>query len=186
MPNYIKNRLSIIGTDEQIKEIKEFLKPKEKTSWDDQNESVALDFNNITPMPKWVYRGGLTHKEEEKYGVENCWYEWSIKNWGTKWNAFRTSEKDNIIEFETAWAGVPELMAKLAVIFPNAKFIYEYADEDSGYNVGSYIFEDTTITQNYLENGSKKAYELYFDLWGNNENFKFNKSTGTYEYIEEE
>lgn len=63
MPNYIKNKLIIKGTDEQIKKVKDFLKPKEPTQGENQEESIALDFNSITPMPKWVYQGDLGLKE---------------------------------------------------------------------------------------------------------------------------
>lgn len=182
MPNYIKNRLIIKGTTEQIEEVKEFLKPKQPTHWENQEESVAMDFDNITPMPKWVYQGVLGEKEEQKYGKENCWYEWHKKNWGTKWNAFRTSSKDNIIEFETAWNGVPELMSKLGVIFPNVEFEYMFADEDLGYNIGHYEFKDTQIHNHFFVKGSKEAYELAFELWGCKDDYIWNEKTQEYEY----
>ena len=182
MPNYIKNRLIIKGTAEQVEEVKEFLKPKKPTHWEDQEESQAMDFDNITPMPKWVYSGNLGEKEEKKYGKENCWYEWRCKNWGTKWNAFRTSSKDNIIEFETAWNGVPELMSKLGVIFPNVEFEYMFADEDLGYNIGHYEFKDTQIHNHFFVKGSKEAYELAFELWGCKDDYIWNEKTQEYEY----
>ena len=176
MPNHIRNRLTINGTKEEIREVKEFL----------QGVNRAIDFNKITPTPKWVFQGNISFVEEEKYGAENCWYEWNRKNWGTKWNAYETKENENIIEFTTAWNGVPELMSKLGLIFPSIEFKYQYADENNSYNVGSYIFKDTEIQKQTIENGSKEAYELYFDLWGNREEFRFNPTTNTYEYIEEE
>ena len=176
MPNYIKNRLTINGTKEEIKEVKEFL----------QGVNGVIDFNKITPTPKWVYQGDISFVEEEKYGKENCWYEWNRTNWGTKWNAWDTKANDNIIEFTTAWYGVPKLMSKLGLIFPKVEFKYQYADKNMGYNVGDYIFKDTEIKKEIIANGSKEAYELYFDLWGNREEFRFNPTTNTYEYIEEE
>ena len=45
MPNHIKNKIEIIGTDEQIEEIIDFVKSK-----DSENKSV-FDFNNIIPIP---------------------------------------------------------------------------------------------------------------------------------------
>ena len=180
MPNYIRNRLVIKGTNEQIEEVKEFLKPKEKES-----EGV-IDFNNITPMPKWVFEGNLGKKEEEKYGKENCWYEWSIKNWGTKWNAFSSSESDNVIEFETAWNGVPELISKLGVIFPDVEFEYSFADENIGYNIGKFEFKDTIITSTFLMGGSKEAYELAFDLWDCADEWVWNKEANRYDYKDNE
>lgn len=185
MPNYIKNRLVIKGTSEQIEGVKNFLKPKEPTQWENQEESVAMDFNNITPMPKWVYQGNLGTKEEEKYGKENCWYEWSIKNWGTKWNAFSSSSHDNIIEFETAWNGVPKLITKLGVIFPNIEFEYLFADEDIGYNLSKYEFKDTKITETSFVKGSKTAQEFALNLWDKLDKYKWNEEKQYYEYIEE-
>lgn len=185
MPNYIKNRLIIKGTTEQIEKVKSFLTPKEPTLWDDQDESVAMDFNNITPMPKWVYRGNLGINEEKKYGKDRCWYEWSVKNWGTKWNAFCSSSSGNVIEFETAWNGVVDLMSKLAIIFPNVEFEYMYADEDVGYNVGSYIFKDTDIQKQPIVQGSKKAYELAFELWNRWDEFVWDENENKYRWKEE-
>ena len=186
MPNYIKNRLVIKGTNEQIEEVKEFLKPKEKHNGENQEKSVAMDFNNITPMPKWVYQGNLGSAEELKYGKENCWFEWCRKNWGTKWNAFRSSESDNVIEFETAWNGVPELISKLGVIFPDVIFEYLFADEDIGYNVGKIEFKDTIIKNTFLMGGSKEAYELAFDLWDCADEWVWNKETNKYDYKDNE
>lgn len=188
MPNYIKNKLIIKGTDEQIKKVKDFLKPKEPTQGENQEESIALDFNSITPMPKWVYQGDLGLKETQKYGEENCWYEWSIKNWGTKWNAFGTSEQGNIIEFETAWNGVPKLISKLGIIFPDIEFEYLFADENIGFNLGKIEFKDTEVTITNFQAGSKIAQEFALDLWGRIDEYKWSEKEQGYmplDYFEE-
>ena len=39
---------------------------------------------------------------------------------------------------------------------------------------------------NFLEEGSKEAYETYFELWGDSESFQFDETKGTYVYIEDE
>lgn len=185
MANYIKNRLIINGTNEQVQEVKDFLKPKKPTHWENQEESTEMDFDNITPMPKWVYGGDLTRNEEQKYGKENCWYEWRKSNWGTKWNAWDTRSYKNIIDFKTAWNGVPSLMEKLAWIFPNVDFEYMFADEDIGYNVGHYCFKDTNKSNFNIIKGSKKAYELAFELWNCEDDYSWNSETQEYEYIGE-
>lgn len=162
MPNYITNRLTIDGTKEQIAEVLEFIKY-------DELGIGTIDFNKITPMPPWIFQGNLGREEEEKYGEENCWYDWSIKNWGTKWNAFhqlhdRSSAEDGVVYFDTAWSGVPELMSKLARIFPDVTFYYEFADEDFGNNVGQYVFRGLIINGGRLSDMSKEALELASDL----------------------
>lgn len=74
MPNHVENRLKIIGSEGEIKQVKEFLKGKYENGTDNN-----MDFNNITPMPKWVYNKDLSSKDEEKYGKENCWLEWCFR-----------------------------------------------------------------------------------------------------------
>jgi hypothetical protein len=162
MPNHITNILTIHGADEQVDRVLEFIK-------NDELGVGTIDFNKITPMPPWVFQGNLGREEEEKYGEENCWYDWSIKNWGTKWNAYhqlhdRSSAEDGVVYFDTAWSGVPELMSKLARIFPDVTFYYEFADEDFGNNVGQYVFRGLIINGGRLSDMSKEALELASDL----------------------
>lgn len=86
MPDDIKNKLRIIGTEEQVKEVMEFIK-------DDSLGIGTIDFNKITPMPRWVYGSSpdvkaITIDDEEKWGKENLWFNWTRRNWGTKSNAY--------------------------------------------------------------------------------------------------
>ena len=99
-------------------------------------------FSTLYDYGKHIY--GL----QQKYGFRN-WYEWSVANWKVKWNAFDVSREENVIEFFTAWAGVPNLMLKASEMFPEVTFSYEFADELFGYNLGRYVFRAGEVVSEY-------------------------------------
>ncbi len=138
MPNWVTNNLTINGTMEQVNEVKEFLK--------DEHEGLgSIDFNNITPMPKWIYSGDLSDKEIDKYGEENCWLNWCETNWGTKWNARNIgSNSENIIGFNTAWASPVDLIKKLSWIYPKLEFEISWVDVMTG-EAGTTLFQNGEI-----------------------------------------
>ncbi len=118
MPNHITNRLTIIGTEEQVKQVREAIKG--------EREDQFIDFNKIAPIPKelegtqsplriisqkeyneqerrirendltdneknWGLSRGLTQKLADEYREKFGhaeWYGWQSANWGTKWNAY--------------------------------------------------------------------------------------------------
>ena len=93
-------------------------------------------------MPDNICRGDLGSKERELYG-QNNWYDWSLANWGTKWNAYGYDEIKNNnpkekITFLTAWAAPHPIMEKLAEMYPEVNIQHEWADEDIGMNCGRY------------------------------------------------
>lgn len=100
-----------------------------------------------------------------KYGAIN-WYDWSIKNWGTKWNAYDSSvsmisDTSAVVWFDTAWSGVPTIIQKLSEMFPSLSFEYQFADEDMGYNCGSGYSEDGEFYFEMLEPNSEEAIQTY-------------------------
>jgi hypothetical protein len=257
MPNNIKNRLEIIGSDNQVKEIRDFLKGEPF----DDGTPMVIDFNKIIPMPKgleanphsgietWLEictgkldfqsafkdaLGGKSYgdvwtqnkengfnkmmnymsstaaietlmgkrgknianfddaefdifiqclKNHRQYGYFS-WHGWSNKNWGTKWNAYSQKEEaKNTLIFETAWAGVVDLMESLSKKFPDIKLFYEWADEDTGSNCGQCEYLNGIIKLNKFESGSDDAYELAFKLDPEAKN-SYKKVNGKYEYTE--
>lgn len=125
-----------------------------------------------------------------KYGSKD-WYDWCIKNWGTKWNACETVYDESCpteVSFQTAWSDVRNLIVELSRNHPNNTFYYEYAEEQLGCYTGICVIKNGEIQESaFFEDGSKEAYDLAFELWGeeNKEFFKFNKKTKTYEFIED-
>lgn len=191
MPNHISNKVKFVGLVEEVKEVLEFIR-------NDEEGVGTIDFNKITPMPKWVYGSspeiiGISCGDEEKWGRENTALEWMRRNWGTKWNAYGQSDSRNTedtIYFQTAWNGVPDLIQKIAWIFPNVIIEYSFADEDLGSgNCGIYHFKESeTLEKIEYAPLSKEAYELAFELVENGEIpkwYKFDDDTGTYECVED-
>ncbi len=139
----------------------------------DENKAKAIELGK-------KYKSNL-----DKYGF-TTWYEWSIKTWGTKWNASSCEkESDNVYTFETAWSGVPELIRIMSANF-DGDIIYKFADEDTGANVGAFIFNKGNITsKNTPANRSKEAYDLAFELRPDyKENYKL--VGDSYQYVEED
>ncbi|HEB5000153.1 TPA: hypothetical protein R0E49_000665 [Clostridioides difficile] len=134
----------------------------------------------------------LGREGREKYGEENCWYKWNLKNWGTKWNAAEQKDgrnTENTIYFTTAGGSVSTLIQKIAWIFPNVEIEYSWCDEDFGCNLGRYRFKDTEILEEYLPSScSKQAYDLALDITqeiAEAHDLKFNEETNEYERIVE-
>ena len=82
---------------------------------------------------------------QEKYGVTN-WYDWAIKNWGTKWdlNAFHDDTQVNYHEdanevtyrFDTAWSPPQLVHEALVEQYPAVNISWHYDEPDmefSGY-----------------------------------------------------
>lgn len=93
------------------------------------------------------------------------WYDWSLANWGTKWNAYDQSfESPNIIWFTTAWSGVPQLIQKLSEHFPDVEFGYTFADEDTGCNTGHGTIQNGESRMIYPDMQSMEAFQIAFEM----------------------
>jgi|GEM_PF-2814813 len=67
----------------------------------------------------------------EKYGAPT-WYEWRIKNWGTKWNAVDGElETPSTATFQTAWRPPLPIAEALSKMRPDAELeLIAYTDDD--------------------------------------------------------
>ena len=210
MPNHITNILTIEGPIERVKEIYkkispgpteeelkalpkdeesgEIFKPASPHEYAKRREGLKeIDFNKIVPMPSNIFRGDIGSEEEERYGRDN-WYDWSISNWGTKWNAYDMYViNDYSMGFNTAWSPPEPVIRALSKMFPDVTVKIQWADEDFGSNCGEIHYkggEEEYV--NVPENLSKEAYELAFSLLGGEEDYRYDEAEGTYVYIENE
>jgi hypothetical protein len=163
MPNHVTNEIKFYGKQENINKVLKLI----------EGNNEYIDFNAIVPMPDNIYMGNLGERERIIYGINN-WYDWSISNWGTKWNAYSVSfdEDTNIIWFDTAWTSplpVLEALAKLCYEH-QVRFEGKWADEDRGHNVGTFASncngDEYWFDYEYVDDCSNEAYEIYVELKG--------------------
>ena len=137
MPNWIRNKLFIHGPSELVKQC----------TLDISNDTEQISFEKIHPRPKDIGDG---------------WYDWSVENWGTKWDVSDTFEDDNgYICFDTAWSTPVELICTLSKQYPILSFEIEFADEDLGNNTGRYLFQNGCEVE-YFSYGMEEAC----NVWG--------------------
>lgn len=183
MPNWVINQLKVSGKGAD-KILQKYI----------DSEKEYFDFNKVIPMPKELSEteeSSSTPKEvfernKRKYGYAS-WYDWAIDNWGTKWNAhdaYIVANGDEVW-FQTAWSAALPIVEKLSENHPELEFEIKYADEDIGYNTGLVVYKNGKIIELYEPlGGSKEAYELYFDLWGE-DGWEWNEETQSYEYLDD-
>lgn len=86
--------------------------------------------------------GNIALSNIANYGTLD-WYDWCIKNWGTKWEPSRIFHNKDTLIFETAWSTPEPIFKKLSEEFPNDYIEVKYADECySNYNHGILTFEN--------------------------------------------
>jgi hypothetical protein len=92
----------------------------------------------------------------EKYGFKD-WYDWSVQNWGTKWNAYSfelVSEDSNTlnVQFDTAWSPPDPIFEKL---------------QEMGYEVGAVsINEDSGVEPDYFGDECNFYVNRSLEFWG--------------------
>lgn len=186
MPNHVTTILTVGGDKARRLAMFEAIKS-------DEYGLGSIDFNKVIPMPDYIFRGNLGQEERAKYGGNN-WYDWSIANWGTKWNSYGYGDPGSMaqdfdgstISFQTAWSCASPVIAALAEKYPDLHFELKWADEDFGYNVGEKEYEGGVEIRSHIpEGGSKEALELAAEVQGvdlADEGYLYNESSDQYEY----
>lgn len=116
--------------------------------------SRMIDFDILIPQPENIEVGDCTGRHDED---TVCWYDWNVKNWGTKWNGYEldVSDLDDetvMVSFDTAWSHPEPVLFALSEKFPEESFDVEYADEDIGRNCGRYVIQDGVLAEEPFEN----------------------------------
>ena len=151
MANDVTNILRIDADEARLREILEAIQQEEYGIG-------SIDFEKICPMPE---------------GED--WYSWrsSADNWNTKWNAYGYKELppyqpgSNEICFLTAWNRPEPVIRKLSAMFPDARLIHQWADEDIGQNVGEALYENGFCLEECEPIfGSNEAIEMAAEIIG--------------------
>lgn len=173
MPNWVMNEISVKSNEDYAKLLNATSNIVPAVAYKNGFTRPMInymDLNKIIPCPDTIYQGNLGRDEEELYGKENCWYDWNVNNWGTKWNtnADNVYLGDNNITFTTAWSPVPRVIGILSQKL-GIDIDYKYAEEGGGSYTGDINFKNGYIDNIEYHDHDYKAYKNYLDLWGDDE-----------------
>lgn len=163
------------NTDRGLKEYKAFVEiyqlGHESASKEDllhiphTSEAAFLAMRKDITHEVWAL-GRTAFQNQLKYGSPT-WYEWSIKNWGTKWNAYgydSPPHKDNSIFMLTAWSAPHGILVALASQNPSLTFTHKWADEDIGQNCGENVYKNGTLRETYYPEYGREAVEYAAEI----------------------
>jgi hypothetical protein len=150
MPNWCSNRVAVDGDPILIRRF------KKAVAGTRNDENKQFSFNHITPIPR-EYRTmtcPVSDKDKkksaalaQKYGSPD-WYDWCIKNWGTKWDlpvdedVLEDEEHEKTFGrlcycFDTAWGPPSQICTKLREMFPDLTISWFY--DEPGMAVAGYL-----------------------------------------------
>lgn len=109
------------------------------------------------------------------------WYDWSVSNWGTKWNAYEVEIIDGGVKFQTAWSAPHPVIAALAGKFPESEIHHQYADEDIGSNCGHIVYHGQSREDLLISDKVDFALTITGD---DRKYYRSNPKTGIWEYYE--
>ena len=179
MPNWVYNSLTIEGSEELIADVKRMLnRPfvQKHDSWNQTTGKMELS-DTLYPNPVFAFHNIYNHTQdgisEEEYLKQpdhkqplaealefkgNHWYDWNVRNWGTKWDVavshdekypdteITIDSKDTLAyRFNTAWGPPVEAIVKLSTQYPDLDFELSY-EEETGWG-GLLQFEAGNINE---------------------------------------
>jgi hypothetical protein len=152
MPNHVYNSVTIEGSPEQVKDVQKFLATP--TFMNESGEELIFNFAKLISIPKdKVGEYHTVHgfvKGEESGHTEYNWYEWNVKNWGTKWNAYEVSSEIDggsiSYHFNTAWSIPEPIIHALADYARQGGITFDWhAEEEQGWGA-EFAFDGKELT----------------------------------------
>lgn len=152
MPNICNNRLAVSGDREQLRKfINAIIK---------EPETGSLSIAQLFPMPE----------------NETDWYNWCVRNWGTKWGDYNHAHEIRSLDieptinnyasftYETAWAPFKETFwHKVSTMFPDLEFLIIYEEPGLCYAGSEKFMNGETIYSEYIDNTNEILPDVDFD-----------------------
>lgn len=154
MPNWVYNGLTAQGPHDSVKKMKyqlnkpfvDYIEATGDLSYGVKQikySNPIFSFRNIiAPTDLEAYKAQPSFYDREN---DNSWYNWNIRNWGTKWDVAVANDSqysDTYMEetedewtasvyynFNTAWGIPEEALTKLSSQYPDLLFTLSYEEE---------------------------------------------------------
>jgi hypothetical protein len=178
MPNWVFNSLTIEGSKDDISAIKQQLnKPyvRQHDKWNMETSQMEITdytysnpvfsfWNIISPTDLEAYNGPQPEVDLTKPITfeSNHWYDWNVRNWGTKWD-IAVHDKEEYPEteitmeaedtlgyrFNTAWSPPLEAINNLSQQYPDVEFELSFEEETGWGGEVTFYNGDVTETESY-------------------------------------
>ena len=140
-------------------------------AWLSDKEILEHSGREDAKTPEDLVRLGKQYLTNYREHGAPTWYDWSINNWGTKWNNDPETpvvdQETGTLHFDTAWSMPEPIFVELSRQHPELTFDVSWADEDIGYNVGNCEFKNGEVISEHIpEFGTDEAEKMAFDIKG--------------------
>lgn len=98
------------------------------------------------------------------------WYDWRVKNWGTKWDAYGYDENTDYsqcdkLAFMTAWNEPAPAIRFLSEMYPDVEITHRWANEDYGMGCGTAKYLAGKRIELELMQPNRLTEEFALGLW---------------------
>lgn len=153
MQNTVCNILTINGTEEQVAQVRNYIKGA---------NGEPISFQSIFPMPKRLkgkksveFKNAPYPKGMKPISIPD-WMDWRWKYWGCSWDAEPIQddavEAPNCIIFNTADSTPQMAIGILSILFPEVSLHVTFSDEYADQYCGEYAFSGGKVITNVCYN----------------------------------
>jgi hypothetical protein len=184
MPNWVYNGLTIEGSPDSVKKLMEQMNSpfvRVHDQWNVKTQQMQKQqvtypnpvfafWNIIKPTDMEAYDGPQPKTENFEEAMKfksDHWYDWNVRNWGTKWDVAVSSTEtypDTTVEdtangenhvvhynFETAWSRPMGALTKLSEQYPDLLFTLSY-EEETGWGGECELLRGKVISESEYDN----------------------------------
>jgi len=195
MPNWVYNGLTSEGSPDSVKKLMEQMNSpfvRVHDQWNVKTQQMEKQqvtypnpvfafWNIIKPTDMEAYDGPQPKNdnfEEAMKFKSDHWYDWNVRNWGTKWDVAVSSletHPDTYMEdtvngenhvvyynFETAWSRPMTALCTLSEQYPDLLFTLSY-EEETGWGGELEILRGKVISESEYDNMCRNCDFKYAD-----------------------
>jgi hypothetical protein len=193
MPNWVFNGLTVEGNPESVKKMMDQLNQpfvRVHDNWSTETHQMEKQqvtypnpvfafWNIVKPTNLDAYDSQPTHTPELPITFEgDDWYNWNVRNWGTKWDVAVSSDNeypDTTVEdtvngenhvvhynFNTAWSRPMPALLNLSEQYPDLLFTLSY-EEETGWGGECELLRGKIISESMYDNQCNDCDGTYED-----------------------
>ena len=195
MPNWVYNGLTIEGKPESVKKLMEQMNSpfvRVHDQWNVKTQQMEKQqvtypnpvfafWNIIKPTDMEAYDGPQPKNENLAEAMKfssDHWYDWNVRNWGTKWDVAVSSLETNpdtymeetvngenhvvYYNFETAWSRPMTALLNLSEQYPDLLFTLSY-EEETGWGGECELLRGKVISESEYDNMCRNCDGTYLD-----------------------